>query len=782
MNPVILYKWLKNNISLFLLLLAMLSLVLALGQAIRGLTWVLLMPVAMAAVLCGWLIGVSRIKGWQLTGSLVVLGMIGVFLYVTGLVAPIGNLLLSTSSVVTQIIFRLVAEIPVNFTSLNASWSALIQQLAAVLARLGAWGETLAAGKVATDSVVTGLAWSTLLWLVEFWSGWYLSRKRQALGALAPGALVLALVSDYTGNKIGLLLLYLAILLLLIGVSRFDGLRASWQHRGMDYSDSIAFDSMFPIFLSTIFLVGIAAITPSFSWQDLAERVRQESQGGDDRVAESFGLQENPQEADVYGSRGLARHQQVGAPPDLSQDLVFTVRTGELSSIPDPNVILQPPRHYWRAMTYDIYTGAGWSSSQVQNTTQPAGTALLEVPLGYKVVRQQLHMVSDQNERVYWTGTLVQADVELEISWRSLPPANSSPISPGDMLGTLINASDYSLVSVEPQVGAVQLRAAGTTYPPEVTGSYLHLPESVPGRVLLLARELTQTPSTPYDRALAIETYLRKFPYSLEVGSPPPGQDVVDYFLFTLQKGYCEYYASAMVVLARAVDLPARIVYGYASGTYNPTNAQYEIRQENAHAWPEIYFPGIGWVEFEPTSSLPEIFRQAGNNSSQPSPETAPDNIVADWLKQQWRSFALTIFGRVLLALLGLMGLFTIWQAGEIWFLYLLPTQRTIRSLYARLEKNSARLLPGLIRGHTPHELKAALVHGLEKMEKRWFRPAPNAFSREVEQIVSLFETQIYSQKAPERLQVRAGIKAWARLRWQLRIMKGFQQLNKKNA
>jgi hypothetical protein len=230
--------------------------------------------------------------------------------------------------------------------------------------------------------------------------------------------------------------------------------------------------------------------------------------------------------------------------------------------------------------------------------------------------------------------------------------------------------------------------------------------------------------------------------------------------------------------LARAADVPARIVFGYASGTYDPTNAQYEVRQENAHAWPEIYFPGIGWVEFEPTASLPEISRPAGNVASQPKSETAPGNIVMDWLKNQWRSLAFTIFGQLLLAVVGLTGLFALWQAGAIWLLLLMPASMAIRSLYARLEKNTARLLPGLIRGHTPHELNAALVHRLEKMEKRWFHPVPNTISREVEQIVFLFETQIYSQKAPERLQIRAGIKAWARLRWELWILEGFQYLN----
>jgi len=404
----------------------------------------------------------------------------------------------------------------------------------------------------------------------------------------------------------------------------------------------------------------------------------------------------------------------------------------------------------------------------------------MEIPPGYRVVRQQVHVLSDQNERVYWTGTFVQADTDMEIAWRIPPPFNPSPARDGDMLGTLTNTSDYNVVSALPQVSIAQLRGAGNDYPPDVTSNYLRLPESVPERVLGLAHEIAEASLTPFDRALAIEAYLRGYPYTLDVKPPPPGQDVVDYFLFTAQKGYCTYYASAMVVLSRAAGLPARIVFGYSSGSYNPTTAQYQVRQENAHAWPEIYFPGIGWVEFEPTASLPEISRPVVRPAPQPVPGASPDISWKDWLMEQWRSLTISTAGWMLLAVAGCTGIFAIWQASEIWFLQLMPAPRAICSLYTRLENNSQRLLPGLIRGHTPHELKDALIHQMEKMEKRPFRTTPETVSREVEQIVSLYEEQVFSQKAPEQPQIRAGIKAWAHLRWALRINGGFPTLNRK--
>ena len=82
---------------------------------------------------------------------------------------------------------------------------------------------------------------------------------------------------------------------------------------------------------------------------------------------------------------------------------------------------------------------------------------------------------------------------------------------------------------------------------------------------------------------------------------------MADYFLFDLKQGYCDYYATSMVVLARAAGLPARLVVGYANGSYDHERAQYIVTENYAHSWVEIYFADIGWVEFEPTSSQPVI-------------------------------------------------------------------------------------------------------------------------------------------------------------------------------
>ena len=172
---------------------------------------------------------------------------------------------------------------------------------------------------------------------------------------------------------------------------------------------------------------------------------------------------------------------------------------------------------------------------------------------------------------------------------------------------------DYATIS--------QLKEAGTEYPEWIKERYLPIPTTVTPRTRQLAEEITFGLETPYEKAVAITNYLRKnIEYVEMIDEDPPGnQETLDWFLFDLRQGFCNYYATAEVILLRSVGIPARWAIGYASGekAIDPQTklALYTVLQRNAHAWPEVYFPGIGWVEFEPTVSQPEIVRLAGDTS-----------------------------------------------------------------------------------------------------------------------------------------------------------------------
>ena len=182
------------------------------------------------------------------------------------------------------------------------------------------------------------------------------------------------------------------------------------------------------------------------------------------------------------------------------------------------------------------------------------------------------------------------------------------------------------------------LRSAGTNYPQWVTDRYLQLPNEYPESVRKLAQDLvgnsTRLPfpeefaagvlggppgrgteeglqaasdgqvvvASAFDAAIAIRNYLLTFEYSLEASLPPAGTDWVEHFLFTEKRGYCQNYATTMTTMLRSLGIPARLVVGFAPGDPNGTN-KWLVRAKDYHAWVEVYFPGFGWVEFDPTPS-----------------------------------------------------------------------------------------------------------------------------------------------------------------------------------
>ncbi len=171
----------------------------------------------------------------------------------------------------------------------------------------------------------------------------------------------------------------------------------------------------------------------------------------------------------------------------------------------------------------------------------------------------------------------------------------------------------YTILSYLSAPDADLLRAAPADYPPEVAARYLQLPDGLDARLAAFLNEVAPATLSPYDRAIAIETALRRLEYSLNVPTPPADRELVSWFLFDLQKGYCDYFASAMVVLARMSGIPARLAVGYATGSYNTQTAEYTVTELFAHSWPELYFAGIGWVRFEPTPAQEPPLRLAAD-------------------------------------------------------------------------------------------------------------------------------------------------------------------------
>jgi transglutaminase-like putative cysteine protease len=269
----------------------------------------------------------------------------------------------------------------------------------------------------------------------------------------------------------------------------------------------------------------------------------------------------------------------------------------------------------WRGLVFDTYTGTGWKIADPRVVAIDGAFP----PLAVSGRRDEVIGSSARGTRVIQS---FYVDVEQPNVVFAAPLAELLYLSSSrvyvDRYGsirlpsTLRPGTVYSVVSRTAMLDPRLLRTASGEAPRFIQERYLQLP-ALPDRVHALAARLTAGQPTLHDRVTAVNRYLRSA-YRYDLSIPPqrrPG-DAVDYFLFEERRGYCEQFASAMVVLLRSARIPARLVTGYSPGTLNPVTGLLEVRNSDAHAWVEVFFPGIGWVDHEPAPGFPSTDELGG--------------------------------------------------------------------------------------------------------------------------------------------------------------------------
>jgi protein-glutamine gamma-glutamyltransferase len=206
-----------------------------------------------------------------------------------------------------------------------------------------------------------------------------------------------------------------------------------------------------------------------------------------------------------------------------------------------------------------------------------------------------------------------------------------------DSTGSIYNQSKnvgqirYEGVSLLPIARPTAARFAGTDYSEEMRETYLQLPEQLDPRIPELARKITVSANNPYDKSLALEAYLRShFGYTLRLAGKP-GADPLAHFLFEAKAGHCEYFASSMAVMLRTLGIPSREVNGFLPGEYNDVGGDYIVRASDAHSWVEAYFPGSGWLTFDPT---PGASAASGGIFSRLA-------LYLDWFQLAWNEWVI---------------------------------------------------------------------------------------------------------------------------------------------
>ena len=468
------------------------------------------------------------------------------------------------------------------------------------------WGQRLASGGQSSDPLIFVLFISGLLWVISYVAVWCIFRTQNIWWAILPAGLAL-LVNLYYGppELSGYLVGYLFCALMLIVRTYLYTQERGWRENRVHYDSYIHFDFLrYGILASVLLLVTAWWIPGAPSSERLSLMVSRFDESWN-RVQESW--------TRLFSS---LRYQGRGTPASFGKRMTLG---GPVNLRDVPIFEGKNPGRYWLAVVFDEYTGQGWINNdpdvaylKAYDAFPPVATFELR-----NEVTQTVKMLVSGSNVLFGAPQPVQVSIPAKMYLTLAPPAVQMPDGPSKVAYpsmfhsrlSLKQGDVYHVVSSLSAADELSLRQAGDEYPAWIRERYLQLPPDLPDRVRTLAEETVAGLDNAYDKASAIEAYLRTIPYNDSIEAPLEGRDGVDYFLFDVREGYCDYYASAMAVMARAVGIPARVANGYTQGEYQADRGTFLVRERNAHAWAEVYFPRYGWVEFEPTASEPVIIR-----------------------------------------------------------------------------------------------------------------------------------------------------------------------------
>ncbi len=460
------------------------------------------------------------------------------------------------------------------------------------------------------DPVLFLSAMALLAWGLSVHAGYALTRRASPWCTILPPGLAALLIqtSDrYRPRGVWYLAGYLLFALLLVARLTFLRLRRRWQQGDARIPPLVGLDLSYAIVAVVVLLVLLAWTAPVRA--DLLPAVRaiwdRLTSPWEERMDELFAsLQRRGATitvTDYYGDDFP-----LGRGRELSDALVASVQVPATRS---------GVRYYWRAKIYDHYADGRWGTETLTMTERVGlGATALDFPtlegrrsVTFTFTTPQPMKTLYVAPQPRWTSRRVDVDFALN-------PDGTVDVAALHAVPPLGAGETYVVRSSIADMTIAQLRDAGSDYPAWVTDRYLQLPDTVTDRTKDLAEQIAEGEETPYDVVAAVTRYLRSaIRYSETITETRAAdQEPLDWFLFDLQVGFCNYYASSEVVLLRSLGIPARLAVGFAEGEHQRGTTTTLVFERNAHAWPEVYFPGLGWVEFEPTVSQDPIYRPLG--------------------------------------------------------------------------------------------------------------------------------------------------------------------------
>ncbi|MBC7878243.1 MAG: transglutaminase domain-containing protein [Anaerolineales bacterium] len=548
---------------------------------------------------------------------------------VTSFLAVVLGLIMGYSSLTRrQIIFMGIEYglllIPMQLLTTIEATDSLYMDLRGILIRLFNSFSLFAQNQPVYDTLFFVTLSSLGFWIIGLHAGYQLARFRNFLNIIIPSGLVILIIQTYDSwvpFRVWGLAVYIFIALALLGRLYFLESRIGWKTKHVFLSSDIEWDisrSALTFAAAAVFIAWalpgvLTNVKPvSDAWDDFIDPIVE-------RLSDAVSALDSPYGAvssgDFYGT-----DLSLGSNAPISDTAVFFVEVDQIE--------FKPVRYYWRGRVYDQYVDGQWSNTSVtRQFFDPESDELQLVdPLTRSEASFTVTLNFPQQNLLYSPAEAIWVDHESRLVTSPINDTNREVTAwladPG-----LVAGNSYQVRAMIANPSIQELRAAGTEYPQWVTDRYLQIPQELVQPLNQLAERVTRGYTVPFDKAQAITSFLRReIKYTTTLTeSPPSYQDPLLWVLFEYKKGFCMYYASAEVLMLRTLGIPARMAVGFAEGEFDAERDRYTVARFNSHAWPEVYFPGVGWVEFEPT----------GNQDPLDRPQERIDNDSAPTVNNQ---------------------------------------------------------------------------------------------------------------------------------------------------
>lgn len=338
------------------------------------------------------------------------------------------------------------------------------------------------------------------------------------------------------------------------------------------------------------------------------------------------------QQGNVGGITGLSESMEPGniAELALSDQIAFRVKF--------PTYVPSPFQLYWRGIVLDTFNGARWSVSP--SSKQPVASLPTQgVGITQEIIlephnQRWLFGLDRPNNIISYNGSPIDVNNH-QYGYLTQYGEMRSPSQIQDRLRYTITSRLSNTVATKSAL------PISTSERIEAQGRALQLPQGYNPLTIQWAQQLNQKSTDPIQLANLVLQFFHEQPFKYTLSPPGLGTNQIDDFMFNTQAGFCEHYASAFVIIMRAMNIPARVVTGYQGGEMNTVDGLMTVRQSDAHAWAEIWIDQRGWIRFDPTAAVAPSRIERGIRGSFPnrnltgllnfSQQTWINNIARQW-------------------------------------------------------------------------------------------------------------------------------------------------------